>query len=1039
MGRRLGPRPDPAADPSRPVSRCPAWPGAGRRWPWSRRPASCARASAAGGGRCWHRSSWPPDLAPTSLGPGARPWPGADRSARSSPACWRASAASRRLTRRARPRTPRPCPRVRRFLALAAPRAASLDTCALACRRCRAWCTCSGPGGPATAGPRSRPRRARRAPCDLGLLDELALRQRQRGEGGTIHRAGSTRACALRTPVRTVLPVGFNNPAMPWKELERRLSNGRAPGSPSWNAGGDGPAWSRKRQPFEPAAAAERRRGSVPYAELHCHSNFSFLDGASHPEELAEEAARLGLEALALTDHDGLYGVVRFAEAARAVGLPTVFGAELTLGRRRGPRTAWPTRWATTWSSWPTGPDGLRPPGPRHQPGPAGRGEGRAPVHPRRAGRRRAGALVGAHRLPQGHGARRPRGARPGRRRAGSCDGWSRPSAGTGSPSSCGTTGTRWTRPATTPWPSWPPATTWPASPPATSTTPPRPTGPSPPRWPRCGPGAAWTSSTPGCRPPAAPTCARGRRWPAASPATPAWWSGRPRSGGPRPSTSPWWRRPSRRSPAPTGYTEMSYLRELVEEGATAPLRPPGTSTLAWAGPSTTSWRSSRASGFPGYFLVVWDIVEFCRRERHLLPGAGERGQQRGLLRARRHQGRRRVARPAVRALPVARARRSARHRPGHRVRPPGGGHPARLRGARPPPHRPGGQRHHLPGPLGRAGHGQGPRLRRRAAGRLEQAGRRLGAGGGHGGPAGAGSSAAAGPPDHDIPADVLALAKEVEDYPRHLGIHSGGMVICDRPVIEVCPVEWARMENRSVLQWDKDDCAAVGLVKFDLLGPGDALGPPPRRRPDPRPPGLRGRPGHHPPGARGLRDAVPGRLHRRVPGGVPGPDGHPAPAATADVLRPGGGGGPDPPRAHPGRVGPPLHPPPQRPGGGDLPAPPARSTAWRRPWGCRCSRSSSCRWPSTWPASPPPRPTSCARPWAPSAAGCGWSACGPGSTPAWPSGASRARWPTRSSSRCRPSPTTASRRATASRSPTWSTPRPGSSCTSRRRSAPPC
>ena len=67
------------------------------------------------------------------------------------------------------------------------------------------------------------------------------------------------------------------------------------------------------------------------YAELHCHSNFSFLDGASHPEELAEEATRLGLAALAITDHDGFYGVVRFAEAARAVDLPTVFGAELTL------------------------------------------------------------------------------------------------------------------------------------------------------------------------------------------------------------------------------------------------------------------------------------------------------------------------------------------------------------------------------------------------------------------------------------------------------------------------------------------------------------------------------------------------------------------------------------------------------------------------------------------------------------------------------------------------------------------------------------
>src|ERR1043165_1050486 len=73
------------------------------------------------------------------------------------------------------------------------------------------------------------------------------------------------------------------------------------------------------------------------YAELHCHSNFSFLDGASHPEELAEEAVRLGLAALAITAHDGFYGVVRFAEAARAVALPTVFGSELTLGSRKIP------------------------------------------------------------------------------------------------------------------------------------------------------------------------------------------------------------------------------------------------------------------------------------------------------------------------------------------------------------------------------------------------------------------------------------------------------------------------------------------------------------------------------------------------------------------------------------------------------------------------------------------------------------------------------------------------------------------------------
>ncbi|HTU37633.1 MAG TPA: PHP domain-containing protein, partial [Acidimicrobiales bacterium] len=67
------------------------------------------------------------------------------------------------------------------------------------------------------------------------------------------------------------------------------------------------------------------------YAELHAHSGFSFLDGSSDPEELVAEADRLGLRALALTDHHGFYGVVRFAEAARACGLPTVFGSEVTL------------------------------------------------------------------------------------------------------------------------------------------------------------------------------------------------------------------------------------------------------------------------------------------------------------------------------------------------------------------------------------------------------------------------------------------------------------------------------------------------------------------------------------------------------------------------------------------------------------------------------------------------------------------------------------------------------------------------------------
>ena len=79
----------------------------------------------------------------------------------------------------------------------------------------------------------------------------------------------------------------------------------------------------------------------APYAELHAHSGFSFLDGASDPEELVAQAVRLELSALALTDHNGLYGVVRFATAARLLGLPTVFGAELTIGSG-APRTGVP-------------------------------------------------------------------------------------------------------------------------------------------------------------------------------------------------------------------------------------------------------------------------------------------------------------------------------------------------------------------------------------------------------------------------------------------------------------------------------------------------------------------------------------------------------------------------------------------------------------------------------------------------------------------------------------------------------------------------
>jgi error-prone DNA polymerase len=67
------------------------------------------------------------------------------------------------------------------------------------------------------------------------------------------------------------------------------------------------------------------------HCELHCHSNFSFLEGASHPEELVARARELEIPALALTDRNGLYGVVRFVRAAQAAGLKPIVGVELTI------------------------------------------------------------------------------------------------------------------------------------------------------------------------------------------------------------------------------------------------------------------------------------------------------------------------------------------------------------------------------------------------------------------------------------------------------------------------------------------------------------------------------------------------------------------------------------------------------------------------------------------------------------------------------------------------------------------------------------
>lgn len=70
---------------------------------------------------------------------------------------------------------------------------------------------------------------------------------------------------------------------------------------------------------------------TIPYAELHAHTNFSFLDGASPPDDLVERAVALRLTALAATDRNGLYGAVRFMSAAEEAGLHGVIGTEIDL------------------------------------------------------------------------------------------------------------------------------------------------------------------------------------------------------------------------------------------------------------------------------------------------------------------------------------------------------------------------------------------------------------------------------------------------------------------------------------------------------------------------------------------------------------------------------------------------------------------------------------------------------------------------------------------------------------------------------------
>ncbi|MDQ3178657.1 MAG: error-prone DNA polymerase, partial [Actinomycetota bacterium] len=274
--------------------------------------------------------------------------------------------------------------------------------------------------------------------------------------------------------------------------------------------------------------------------------------------------------------------------------------------------------------------------------------------------------------------------------------------------------------------------------------------------------------------------------------------------------------------PCPDGLDEMAYLRRLTEDGGRRRYgeRPAAASVANGMMVEDLSTRARAWAtidrelaiieqlGFAGYFLVVWDLVDFCRRNDIYCQGRGSAANSAvcyalgvtaadavslGLL-FERFLSPERDGPPDI-DIDIESDRREEviqyvyeRH---------GRHHTAQV--ANVITYRARSSVRDMAKALGYA-----PGQQDAWSKRIDGWGRL---------PDAAGEGA--------IPQAVVELATELQDAPRHLGIHSGGMVICDRPVIEVCPVEWGRMDRRSVLQWDKDDCAAVGLVKFDLLGLG--------------------------------------------------------------------------------------------------------------------------------------------------------------------------------------------------------------------------
>ncbi len=604
--------------------------------------------------------------------------------------------------------------------------------------------------------------------------------------------------------------MGWENPPVSWSQLERVLS-GRAP-HPHPGDGGDSPAWSRKRGAYQPPPTPAPTADPVPFAELHAHSNFSFLDGASQPEELVEEAARLGLEALALTDHDGFYGVVRFAEAARELNVRTVFGAELSLGLSR-PQNGAADPEGTHLLVLARGQEGYRRLSRAIADAQLAGGEKGRPVYDLdaltaaggghwqvltgcRKGAVRQSLVTGGpvaasaalgelverfgvdqvtvelthHGLPDDDERNDALATLAAAHRlqviASTAAHYATPSRHRLAAAMAAVRARR----------SLDDAAGW--LPPA---------------------GGAHLRS-------GAELAARFTQHPSAVPHAAA--LGRELAFDlllVAPNLPPF--------PVGPGHTEDTWLRHLTMAGAAQRYGPVAAHPAAYA-QLEKELAVITQLGFPGYFLVVHDIVAFCRAQDILCQGRGSAANSavcyalgitpvdavaNGLL-FERFLSPERDGPPDI-DVDIESDRREEAIQ-------------------------------HVYTKYGRTQAAQVANVityRSRSA--VRDMAKALGFSPGQQdawskqidrwGPLRTADPAELAAQDHDIPVPVLALAAQLEDFPRHLGIHSGGMVICDRPVADVVPVEWGRMPGRTVLQWDKDDCAAVGLVKFDLLGLG--------------------------------------------------------------------------------------------------------------------------------------------------------------------------------------------------------------------------